>query len=421
MRNLQSHYREHKETVHNFVWRSLQIFGKQGITFLIFFLCAKFLNTYDFGVYNYILAITFFLIMFGDFGISSATSKYVAEYNLGDKIKLRGILFNSLILIVIFGFFVTLFTLLFGSYFLKEKYTYLLYTLPLFFLAPISSLYDGVFRGLKKFKESAIISLSVGVASIIFVFLLVKNFGLFGALISQSLYYFFLVLVLFLFYGTMHFEFNKNLMGTIFKYSTIIGFGSMGVLFFNSLDTILLGYFGFIVEVSYFQFISKIFTIIVLPLYIFSQVIAPSFVEYRLVKNFKLIKSKIEKYLFLSMILGILVCLLFYFLFPYFIILFFPKYNASEFFHLSFILLPNLFISILVGIITSNIMIATGDQNIIAKYFLLFGIIKTLFSLIIITFFGFIPMIICSVSFLFIVNLLVICHYYLKIRGQIDD
>jgi hypothetical protein len=31
-------YNKHKETIHNFSWRSLQIFGKQGITFLIFIL-----------------------------------------------------------------------------------------------------------------------------------------------------------------------------------------------------------------------------------------------------------------------------------------------------------------------------------------------------------------------------------------------
>ena len=52
---------KHKETARNFFWRSLQVFGKQGVAFLIFFLCAKLLTPYDFGVYNYILAFIFFL------------------------------------------------------------------------------------------------------------------------------------------------------------------------------------------------------------------------------------------------------------------------------------------------------------------------------------------------------------------------
>jgi hypothetical protein len=38
-------------------------FGKQGITFLIFILCARLLTPYNFGIYNYALAIIFFLII----------------------------------------------------------------------------------------------------------------------------------------------------------------------------------------------------------------------------------------------------------------------------------------------------------------------------------------------------------------------
>jgi O-antigen/teichoic acid export membrane protein len=45
-------YRKNKETVHNFIWRGVQIFGKQGITFLIFIFCAKLLTPYNFGIYN---------------------------------------------------------------------------------------------------------------------------------------------------------------------------------------------------------------------------------------------------------------------------------------------------------------------------------------------------------------------------------
>ena len=111
---IHKHYQRHKETIHNFIWRSLQIFAKQGITFLIFILCAKLLTPYEFGVYNYALAIIFFLIMFGDFGISTATSKYVAEYNATDKNKLKLILFNSGIIILGLTIIVTILTLIIG-------------------------------------------------------------------------------------------------------------------------------------------------------------------------------------------------------------------------------------------------------------------------------------------------------------------
>src|SRR3989344_2031084 len=146
-------YHQHKETINNFIWRSLQVFGKQGIIFLIFILCAKLLIPYDFGIYNYVLAIIFFLIIFGDFGISTATSKYVAEYNLTDKEKLKGVLFNSGIVILGLTIIITVLTLIIGPFYLKDKYLYVLYLLPLVFLAPMTSLYDGIYRGLKKFKQ----------------------------------------------------------------------------------------------------------------------------------------------------------------------------------------------------------------------------------------------------------------------------
>jgi len=154
---LNKHYNTHKETIHNFIWRSLQVFGKQGITFLIFILCAKLLSPYEFGIYNYVLAIIFFLIIFGDFGISTATSKYVAEYNVTDKKKLKSVLFNSGIIILGLTLLITLITITIGPWYLKEKYVYVLYLLPLIFLAPMTSLYDGIYRGLKRFKSLAII------------------------------------------------------------------------------------------------------------------------------------------------------------------------------------------------------------------------------------------------------------------------
>src|SRR3989338_4322157 len=115
---LKNKYLQHKETIHNFIWRSLQVFGKQGITFLIFILAARLLSQFEFGIYNYVLAIVFFLILFGDFGISTATSKYVAEYNITNKNKLKAVLFNSGIIILSLTILITILTLTFGPSYL---------------------------------------------------------------------------------------------------------------------------------------------------------------------------------------------------------------------------------------------------------------------------------------------------------------
>ncbi len=386
---IKNKYQQHKEIIHNFIWRALQIFGKQGITFLIFILCAKLLTPYDFGIYNYILAVIFFLIIFGDFGISTATSKYVAEYNTTDKKKLKAILFNSLIILTALGFIVTLLTVFFGKFFLREKYIFVLYALPLIFLAPISSLYDGIFRGLKRFKELAIISLFVGFFSVIFVYLLVKNFGLIGALVSQNLFYFALVLTLFFVYRNLHFQFDKKLMKTIFSYSLVIGVSSVAYFLYSRVDILVLGHFGYIKEIGYYELINKFFAIMILPFVISAQVIAPNITAYFAKKEYSKIRKKLYSFIKTLIPLSIIVAIFFYFIFPQLIRIFLPEYFVREML-ISIMILSFLIPTKIWGVFQiQGFVVATGYAKIIAITTLIGGILNVIFDIIFIKWVGF--------------------------------
>jgi O-antigen/teichoic acid export membrane protein len=387
---LELQYSKHKKNVHNFTWRSLQIFGKQGINFLIFILCAKLLTPYDFGIYNYILAITFFLVIFGDFGISTATSKYVAEYNATDKNKLKAILFNSLIILLFFGSTVTLLTIFFGKYFLKEKYEFVLYALPLLFLAPISSLYDGIFRGLKRFKELAVISLFVGFPSIIFVYLLVKNFGLIGALISQNLFYFALVLTLFFVYRNLYFQFDKKLIKTITGYSLVIGISSVAYFLYSRVDILILGHFGYVKEIGCYELINKSFAVLILPFTMLAQVIAPNITAYFAKKEYFKIKEKLNLFLKRIIPLSVLIAFLFYFVFPWLIKIFLSEYFVKEML-ISLAILSFLIPAKIWGVFqTQSFIVATGYAKIIAVTTLIGGILNVIFDIIFINWIGFV-------------------------------
>ncbi len=386
---IKNNYVNHKETIHNFTWRALQTFGKQGVIFLIFILCAKLLTPYDFGIYNYILAIIYLLIIFSDFGISTATSKYVAEYNATDKNKLKLILFNSLIIILGLGTIVTLLTIVFGSYFLNEKYVYVLYVLPMLFLAPISSLYDGIFRGLKRFRELAIISLSVGFVSIIFVYLLVKNYGLIGALISQSLFYLVLVLALFFVYGNLHIQLDKQLMKTIFNYSLVIGISSIGYFLYSRVDIIILGHYGYVEEIGYYELINKGFELMFLPFALLAQVVAPNITTYFSNKEYSKVRVKLNFFMKLIIPVAILIAIIFYFTFPQIIKIFLPEYYVEEMliaiFILSFLIPTKIW-----GVFqTQSFIVATGFAKIIAVTTLLGGILNVILDIIFINLIGF--------------------------------
>lgn len=406
MNLFKNNYFKHKETIHNFSWRAVQIFGKRGITFFIFFLCAKLLTPYDFGIYNYILAIVFLLIVFGDFGISTATSKYVAEYNATDPEKLKPILFNSLIILLSLALLVSLLTVFFGKYYLQDKYVYVLYTLPMLFLSPLSSLYDGIFRGLKRFKELAIISLVVGLISIIFVYILVDSYGLIGALIAQSLFYLILTLALFLVYGNLHIQFDRRLMKTIFDYSLVIGISSIAYFLYSRVDIIVLGHYGFISEVGYYELINKGFELILLPFTLLAQVIAPNITAYFSRKEYSKFRAKFYTYMKLLIPASFLIAVLFYVVFPQLIQLFLPEYYVEEMLIATFILSFLIPTKIWGVFQTQSFIVATGFARIIAITTLIGGVANIILDVISINLIGFtgvfwVTLIIHSVNIIF--------------------
>lgn len=386
-------YQSHKETIHNFLWRTLQIFGKQGTTFLIFIICAKLLTPYDFGIYNYVLAIVFFLIIFGDFGISIATSNYVAEYNIIDKKKVRLVLFNSGIVILGLSLIVTLLTVVFGKCLLNEKYIYVLWTLPLFFFAPMTSLYDGIYRALKRFKRLAIISLVVGFLSIGYVYYLTKNFGLFGALVSQNIFYLLLFLVLALDYKEFDFIFDKEIIKKITDYSLWIGLSNIGLFLYTRVDIIILGQFGFIEEIGYYEIINKIFMMILMPVTLLATVVAPNTTKNFALKRFKHITNKIIKESFLLFIIGLIVSVISFLIIPLLFKKILQEYDIellTLMLNLIIILVPFRFFStyLSIGYITPS-----GHVKIITKYLTIFGLLNVILDIVFINNFGFIGVI----------------------------
>jgi len=381
-------YTRHKETIHNFTWRAIQIGAKQGIIFLIFILCAKLLSPYDFGIYNYALAIVFLLIIFGDFGISTATSKYVAEYNVTDKKKLKAVLFNSGIIILGLTIIISILTLIIGPWYLKDKYIYVLYLLPLIFLAPMTSLYDGIYRGLKKFKQLAIISTIIGVLAIPMVYYLVKYYGLTGTLISQNIFYLVLLGGLALGYRDFSFKFNKEVMKEITKYSLIIGLGSLGFFMYTRINIIFLGHFGFIEEIGYFELANKIALMLAIPFTLLGQIIAPNITEHMIKNNLREIKNKYIKYSIVTLIIGIFASLLLLLITQTIIRLFLPEYLTANFITIYNWMLLILPLTFLTSILSQGFMVPTGK----AKYMLLtipFGIFNIIFTYILMVNIGF--------------------------------
>lgn len=414
---IKSTYHNHRETIHNFFWRSLQIFGKQGITFLIFILCAKMLTPYDFGIYNYALAIIFFLIIFGDFGISTATSKYVAEYNATDKNKLKLVLFNSGIIILGLTIIITILTLIIGPWYLKDKYIYVLYLLPLIFLAPMTSLYDGIYRGLKRFKQLAIISIIIGLFSLSFVYILIKTYGIIGALIAQNIFYFILFIGLAFGYREFKIKWNKEVMKEVGRYSFIYGLAIIGNYLFIRFGILILGYYNYIEQIATYELLNKIFLIFVLPFTILGQVVAPNFTELSANKKYKIIYKKSLMYTIIFFIIGIFLGIIFYIITPIFIKYLFNTYYNEIFSNIFPFIIIIFVTNIWAATFDAGILVPIGYANIMAKFYIILGLFGSILSLILIQYFGYIGVIYSFTisSILMVVGLRII--FLLKIKG----
>jgi O-antigen/teichoic acid export membrane protein len=221
------------------------------------------------------------------------------------------------------------------------------------------------------------------------VYLLVSQYGLTGALISQSLFYFILVIALFLTYGNLHVQFDKQLMKTLFNYSVVIGISSIGFYLYSRFSILILGYYGYIEEVNYFEIFIKITAMLAIMFNIIGQVIAPNITILSVKQKFERISSMYIYYLISSLIFSIFLCLGLYLSLPLIMELYFPHLLTEGFLQTIGILIWILPVNIISGGISQGFMVATGYAR-LGLLTIPFGILNVIMALIFINQFGYI-------------------------------
>lgn len=382
-------FNDHRETIVNIFWRSLQLVVKDGVSFVIFILAAKLLSPYEFGVYNYVLAVIFFLILFGDFGISVAASKYVAEYQATNPEKLKYVLFNSGLVILALTLLVSAGTLLLGPYFLKDKYLYVLYILPMIFLAPMTSLYDGIYRGLRKFKQLALLSTGVSLISLGFIYFLIRKYGLTGALISQNLFYLSLFLTLAFCYRDFLFKLKREILRSVGFYALIIGIIHVSAFLYTRVDILVLGYFDLIVEIGYYEIVNKVLMLLQLPFLVYAQVQAPNMVASYYREGSPAILLKLNSYIKYSTAISLLLSVLMGLTIPRFLQSFLTEYYLP-----GVILILNIFLFLFIfqnvsNLVGNTFIISTGHAKINMINIIVFGILNLLLDILFVHYYGY--------------------------------
>jgi O-antigen/teichoic acid export membrane protein len=401
------------------IWRGAQLIVKQGMNIFIFFIVAHLVDPGKVGLYSYVSSIAVLLGLVGDFGISTATSKYVAEYSKTDQTKLKSIVASSFILIATVAATLSLGFIVINTYILHMQVSYVLFIVILTFLIPISYLYDGIFRGLKRFKYLSLITMGIGIVFVIPIYFLVQKYGIYGAMVSQIVFYSILIIALAIAHKELSFRIDRSVLKNIATYSFICGVAAVGYQIFSRTDIVLLGHYGYLDQIATYDFLNRIFMILSGPFAILAQVIAPNFTHLNMRGEYKSIHSHLKKYTLLTMLAAVTIGTISMFLIPIFVKQFYPAYYND----LLFQILP---FSVMIFVFYASaltvdlgIIIPTGHAKIMTIFYSVLAIFNVVLSIILLRLMGYMGPIYATLiaSICMLVTVRVI--YFMRIKALV--
>jgi O-antigen/teichoic acid export membrane protein len=270
-------------------------------------------------------------MIFGNFGISVATSKYVAEYAVTRPDRVNRVLLSASALIAGVVLVILGCVFLFGKRVFGGNYGYILLFLPYLFFATLRDVTDGVYRGLKRFKELSLISVFIGMITLAAAVMLIKMYALKGFILAYDITSFLSVLCLILFVKNIEFRFDPAIAGEIFRYSFVIGLSSIAFFMYTKVDILILKQFGYVVEIGYYGIIDMLFNVLVMPALILGTVLAPNITRRTAQKGLGVVIKKLKEYSVAVLSISAVFTVLLYFCVPQLIKVLLPEYHTSEF------------------------------------------------------------------------------------------
>ena len=233
----------------------------------------------------------------------------------------------------------------------------------------------------------------MGFISLIASYFLIKSYFLIGAIISQNLLFLLLTIFLFIFRRETKFQLDKKILKKIGRYALIIGITSIAYYLYSRADILILKYFDYLIEISYYEILNKIFLIVLIPFTILGQVIAPNITRLYSKNNYKILKEKLIKHILFSLIIGTVISLVLFLGLPMIIKLFLRDYFTNEILTMLNLLLLILPLRLLATIIAQGHTLAKGNAHFSMWTMIPAGIFNILLDFYFISLFGFIGVI----------------------------
>jgi O-antigen/teichoic acid export membrane protein len=158
---------------------------------------------------------------------------------------------------------------------------------------------------------------------------------------------------------------------------------------YSRVDILILGHYGYVEEIGYYELINKGFELMFLPFALLAQVIAPDITAYFAKKDYSKVRTKLFSFMKIIIPLSILIAIMFYYLFPLLIREFLTEYYVEGMLISIFILTFLIPFKIWGVFQTQSFIVATGFARIIAITTLIGGVLNVIFDIIFINLIGF--------------------------------
>lgn len=371
------------------LWRGLAALARHGVSLLLFVMCTRLLTPLDLGLYSYLLAVLTLAATLMDFGLSSAAARFVAHYREIAP-ELVGAVWPSvgLILLALAGL-VGLFLLTLGPLYFQALQPLVLLCLPAALLASLAALLDGIYCGLRRFRTSSIVALGAALATSAAAWPLIRGLALPGALLAQTLLYLLLVGGLLLGRRTGPLRPRRQVAREVGGYAAILGLNDLCYFFYGSVDTLVLGHYGYFTETGYYEMALKVLLVATAPSLVISQVLAPDMAAHMASGRYAELRRSFRRWLGLSLALALSLLLGLHLGKGLLAAQLGASYNPTLLEQLLTLMEAVLFTQVLNGVIPHGFARATGHARLSLHILIIFGGLNFLFDILFIRWFGF--------------------------------
>jgi len=374
----------------DFVWRALQTVSRQAVLTILLFFSARLLLPDEFGLLSYYLAALSLIVIFCNFGFSTATTRFVAEFDDADNNKRDQVLVSSIIFIVFTVSLASLLLFMYGSSLFNVDTRLIVVFIPYLYLVPISNIIDGYFRGVRLFKQLFSATLAGGIVSLILGIYLISRFSLFGAVVAQSVVYLSVTLFLLPAFRHITISFNIEVIKKVLRYSIVLGLVNLSYFLYSRVDVFVLKHFGYIVEIGHYEILNRTFQLVLMPSILFGQVIAPNVSKLMASQKIVTVKSKYIKYMQFMLLTGVIIACGLLLVGPVTVKVLLPQYATDQFLLIGLILLFLFPIKWWSAVMTNGFIIPAGYARVSLLVTLIAGIVNVLLDYFAVLQFGFI-------------------------------